>query len=116
MSGECAADSDVFQFFSQIFCINKASLSIFRRKGWGGDRAGRRKQKSQVWDGAEEKTSILLPKFSPESSPQRSKVPAMIAAAPPSADWQSLLCIFARLRLESSREAACLSQSPDPAG
>lgn len=122
MSGDCGVDSGVIQFFvlSQTFCINKASvcLSIIpgERAGEGtGQGEGSRKARSGTGLGRRGRSSSL-PQSAPESSPGRPKVPAMIAPAPPAADWQNLFCIFARLCLESRGGAACLSQSPDPAG
>lgn len=61
-------------------------------------------------DRGEEVDPSSLPKSSPESSPGRPKVPAMIAAALPSADWQTRSCIFARPHLESRGGTGCLSQ------
>lgn len=97
--------------------MNKGSLCLSllksERAGEGtGQGEGRRKARKM---GLERRGhSSTLPKSSPEGSPGCPKVPAMIAVVPPSADWQSLFCTFAKSHLE--RGEVCLSQHPNPAG
>lgn len=99
--------------------MNKASLCLSlltsERAGEGAGRGeGRRKARKMGLKKGDRSSS--LSESSPESSPECPKVPDMIAAVPPSADWQSLFCTCAKPHLDNRRGAGRLSQHPNPAG
>lgn len=111
----------MIQFFllSQTICMNKASLCLSlltSERAGEGTGQGEGKRKARKMGLKRRGRSSSLPKSSPESSPGCPKVPAIIAAAPPSADWQTLFCPFAKPHLENRRWAVCLFQHPNPAG